>query len=513
LQVDDKGIADSSNGFIFIMPQLRRSLFITFFSTNSATAIQFVVTIILSRLLSPSEVGVFSITAVFIGIASVFRDFGVSNYLQREKDLTPAKVRSAMGLLITTSWILAVFIYFASDYVAAYYHQVGIGSVMRVLSISFGLVPFASFFYALLSRNLEAGKQAIVNIVSTIAYAITCITLAYMNFSYMSLAWANVVNLAVTILIYIPLRPKGVPCTPSFKNWSAPFKFGSGAILSNLINQVYSSIPDLVLGKLGGAHDVGLYSRANGLVGIFQQIAGPTVNYNALPYIASNYHANVPLGPMLSKSTSYLTGFAWPALIMTAVFGADIIKVLYGPTWAEAAPVVAILCIAYGARIGLSLCQPSLTAIGKPYLAAISSGVAALARIGCIAMLDARDVLTFAIAICIADVITTPLPAWLMSKHLGYAIRESVRAHTASFKVAIACLLVVVSLHIILPSDWLSIVRLLIAGTIMGITWLISIILFSHPLRMELPAIFHRILPPALAIRFGRFCEVGKADV
>ena len=73
------------------MIHLRRSLFITFFSTNAMTVVQFGVTLVLARLLTPAEVGIFSITSVVIGLAAVFRDFGVSSYLQRERDLTPQK--------------------------------------------------------------------------------------------------------------------------------------------------------------------------------------------------------------------------------------------------------------------------------------------------------------------------------------------------------------------------------------------------------------------------------------
>src|SRR5471030_3171993 len=192
------------------MIHLRRSLFITFFSTNAMTVVQFGVTLVLARLLTPAEVGIFSITSVVIGLAAVFRDFGVSSYLQRERDLTPQKIASALGLLLTTSWLLAAGIYLASDSVAAYYGQPGIARVMRVLTLSFCLLPFASFFYSLLSRDLNAGKQAIVNAAGTLVYALTCITLAYRGHSYMALAWANVANISATIVVYLLLRPAGL---------------------------------------------------------------------------------------------------------------------------------------------------------------------------------------------------------------------------------------------------------------------------------------------------------------
>ena len=494
------------------MLHLRRSLFITFFSTNSATLLQFGVTVILSRLLTPGEVGIFSITSVIIGIAAVFRDFGVSNYLQQEKSLTPEKIRSALGLIITTSWILAAFVYFASDYVAAYYGQPGVGQVMRVLTISFVLVPFASFFYAILSRDLRADKQAVVNVVSAIVYATTCITLAYQGFSYMALAWANVANISITILLYILMRPRGIQYIPSFHGWKKPLKFGSGSILGNLINQAHSSIPDLMLGKMSGPHNVGLYSRANGLVGLFNQIAGPTIHYSALPYIANNHHQNASLGPLLAKATSFLTGFAWPAFIFTALFPQEIIKILYGESWLDAAPLVTILCIAGAGRISYSLCAPALTAIGRPSLSAISFGVATIARIGLIFLFGANDIWTFAMALCIADIITLPVPAILMSRYLGYSMRMSLSSHIGSLKVAATCLLTLGILKATMPAEWADISKLILAVISLMITWFLSIIYFRHPIKNEFPLLIQRVFPNKLAGHLNNLLNRENTD-
>ena len=91
--------------------QLRRSLLITFLSTNFATAVGFGVVVVLSRLLTPAEVGIFSIAVVFVNITAVFRDFGISNYLRQKKVLSRETMRSALGLLITTGWSLALLLY------------------------------------------------------------------------------------------------------------------------------------------------------------------------------------------------------------------------------------------------------------------------------------------------------------------------------------------------------------------------------------------------------------------
>ena len=90
------------------MASFRRSLALNFASSSGATAIQFLVSLAIARILSPAEIGFYSIAVVLVSIAHVFRDFGVSTYLQREDDLTEDKVRSAIGVAFAVAWAIAL---------------------------------------------------------------------------------------------------------------------------------------------------------------------------------------------------------------------------------------------------------------------------------------------------------------------------------------------------------------------------------------------------------------------
>jgi len=487
--------------------QLRKSLFVTFLSTNFTTVVGFGVIVVLSRLLTPAEVGIFSITVVFVNIAAVFRDFGVSSYLRQEKDLTRETKRSGLGLLITTGWSLALLLYLVSDTLAAFYNQPGIGAVLRVLSISFALVPFASYFHSLLARDLQAGTQAMVNIVGTVVHASTCIGLALHGHSYMSLAWANVANLIFSIAAYLYLRPDHIPLLPSFRGWRRLMRFGSGAMVGDLAMMANVALPDLMLGKLAGPYQVGLYSRANGLVGVLSQIISPTISYNALPYIARNHHANVPLGPMLAKSASYLTVLAWPVYAVIAVFAEEVIRLLYGATWVEAAPLVLVICIHSAVRVGYALTSPALMAVGRPYLSALVSGSSLLVRVVLVLLLGADDLMTFAIAICIADIVTFPVAIVLLARYLGFTLRLAAAAHAQSLVAGGACLALAMLLHLLMPFEWPLFLRLLLVGLAEGLLWTACVIGLRHPVTEELPVLLKNILPAQMARRVTQMIE------
>ncbi|MET0961390.1 MAG: oligosaccharide flippase family protein, partial [Noviherbaspirillum sp.] len=259
---------------------------INFFSSTGATIVQFIVSIMLARMLSPGEIGVFSMTIVLVNIAHIFRDFGVGAYVQRERELTPEKMRAAIGVMFTTSWFIAAALFLSTDAISVWFKEPAMAPVMKVLAIGFLFIPFGSISNALLTREFAAGKQAIVNVVGTTTFAVTCLGLAYLGFGTMSMAWANLANILACAIAYVPLRPKNLPWMPSFRNWRKVIHFGVGTLLSNCLASINNAAADILLGKLGNATLVGLFSRASSTVSIFSYIAGSTVNYGSMSYIS-----------------------------------------------------------------------------------------------------------------------------------------------------------------------------------------------------------------------------------
>ncbi|MGE5386999.1 MAG: lipopolysaccharide biosynthesis protein [Betaproteobacteria bacterium] len=474
------------------MSRLRLSLVITFFSSNGATAVNFVVTIVLARLLSPSEIGIFSITAVITAIAHIFRDFGVGSYLQREKDLTPEKVRAAIGVLLTSSWSIALLLFILSGYAADYYRQPGIQPIMQVLAMGFLFIPFGSVTHALLTREFRAKEQAMVNVAGTTAYATSSIVLALLGFSYMSMAWANLINIIVTSLAYVPFRPKNAPWLPSFRGWRKVVNFGTGAILGNSVGAMNNAMPDMVLGKVSGAHDVGIMSRATSTTNIFTQIAGPTVHYAVLPYLAQKHHDGESLRDPLSQAVSYLTVFAWPAIFVTAVFAQQIVLFLYGEKWLECVPIIRVICLMTALGIPFNFNGAALMAIGRPYLAVMPAAALLLLRIGAIVVLYDGTLVSFAYALVLASLFIYPIQFWLQKRYLDFHIPAFLKAQSKSMGIALACALAAYGIDLALPKMPPGIELAILAAALIPF-WILLIIRLKHPMLNELTLLGQRL--------------------
>lgn len=481
------------------MINLRRQLVINFFAASGATIVQFICSLLLARLLSPREIGVFSITVVFVNIAHIFRDFGVTTYLQSEAVLTPEKIRAAIGVLVTTSWIIAIALFIASDYAALWFNEPGIAPVMRVLSIGFAFIPFGSVTHALLIREFAADKQAIVTAAGTLSYAASCLGLAYLGFGTMSLAWANLVNILVCAIAYIPLRPAGTPWLPSFRHWRDVLHFGMGSLIANTAVAVNNAMPDMLLGKLGGARQVGLFSRANSTVAIFSYIAGSTVNYGALSYVSQAHHRGESLTPLLNKALSVLTGLGWPVLGVTAVLANQLVLTLYGDKWLEAVAAIPALTIAAGVSMMFNYTPAALTALGRPYLAAIPTVITIAARIGFGWALFDGTLVTFSWAVCIATVLAAPAMLWLHTRYLAYSFRAMLPAILPSAIVTVVCIGTSYLLRPFPISNVHPALNLLFAAVPLTAVWYLMLRVTKHPLLEE---VHH--LAAAIRSRFSR---------
>jgi O-antigen/teichoic acid export membrane protein len=473
------------------MVNIRRSLFFAFLSSNSGTALNFLVTIILARLLTPGEIGIYSIAAVLVSISHIFREFGVSSYLKREKELTTAKIRAAFGILLFTSWSLALILFLVSGAAAGYYNKKEIEAVIQVLALGFIFIPFGAIPMALLAREYRAQEAAMADMFGVVAYATSSIALAYHGLGYMTMAWANLINIVTTSLAYTYFRPQHTPWLPSFRGWGKVMHFGTGTVLTNAITAVNNALPDLVLGKLRGPHSVGIMSKAISTTNIFTQIAGHTLNYATLRFLSQKHHANESLAEPIQKGVSYVTVFYWPILIATAIFAEPIIRFLYGVQWLECVPVIRIVCLSTAISTLTIFNGTALTALGRPYLSAVPGTIQLLATAAMITILYTGTLTSFAYALLAATAITFPIHLWLQRRHL--------RIKTLAFLISQKTSLIIsllLSIYLLLLNAAISFLptwaKLL---TLVGVTtplWLYLVHSLQHPIMNELIALAAR---------------------
>ena len=467
------------------MADLRRSLLITFCSSSGTTLLHFIVSLILARLLSPHDIGVFSMTVVFVNIAHMFRDFGVATYIQQERELSIDKMRSAMGVMFVTSWAIALVLYLLSGLLSNWFGEPAMQPVMLVLALGFLVIPFGSITQSLLIRELAADKQAWIHGAGTLSYCICCLLLAWLGFGAISLAWANLANILATVLVCLLLRPLGMPWRPSLRHWRKVVHFGAGSLATNCADAVNNALPDVLLGKLSSASHVGLFSRANSTVSIFSHVAGATMNYGAVVYLSRSHHQGDALAPILMRASRLVTGIGWPAFAVTALVGADLVRALYGLQWMDCVPAVAPLALAAGAAMLFQYLPATLTAQGRPYLSSQPLVAMIVSRVALAACLFDGSLRSFAWAICLATLLIVPLMLWMQWRHVALGPVRFLKGMLPSAMVAMACALACMALQTLMPAALPSWGRLLVLTPTLALVWYGALRLTRHELLDE----------------------------
>ena len=401
------------------MSSVRQKVALQFIVSNLALVANFVLTIVLARLLSPQDIGIFSMSAVLMAVAHVFRDFGVTSFIKREKELTPDILSSALGVLLITSWSVAALMFLSAPYWAHFFHEARVVPVVQVLALGFVFIPFGAIPMAIISREMDVKKSATIGAVATVVYFGASVGLALAGFGPMTMAWANLINIIVTGAMARRALGRSLPWIPGFSQLKGIVHFGLGNLLTALLKAADNALPDILLGRWMTPTAVGLFSRANSTVNMVSTALLPTVNYFALPYMAKVHHANGPVTGEYLRATSLINSLILPALATIAVLAHDIVSLLYGSTWLQAVPAVPWLCLAYAISSLFTLSAPVLTGVGKPYAAIGPNALLVVAKVACAVWLMNGTLGTFALAMALGQLLSVPYYLWIHERHLN----------------------------------------------------------------------------------------------
>ena len=465
---------------------IRQKVALQFIVSNLALVANFMLTIVLARLLSPQDIGIFSMGAVLIAVAHVFRDFGVTAFIRREKELTPESLRNALGVLLVTSWSMAAAMYLSAPYWADFFREARVMSVVQVLAMGFVFIPFGSIPMAIISREMAVEKSACITAVSTVVYFGVSVGLALAGFGPMTMAWANLINIIVTGAMARWALGRPLPWLPGFRQLKGIVHFGLGNLLTALLKAADNALPDILLGRWMTPSAVGLFSRANSTVNMVSTALLPTVNYFALPYMAKLHHANGPVAGEYLRATSLINTLILPALAAIAVLAHDIVSLLYGSAWLQAVPAIPWLCLAYAVNSLFTLSAPALTGVGKPYAAIGPTALLVAAKVACAVWLMDGTLSTFALAMALGQLLSLPYNLWIHQRYLNLGWVAWAQSTLPLLAQALLVGGVCLSIREALPAGLAPWAAILVTGVGALLAFLAGCLLFSLPMADEL---------------------------
>ncbi len=476
------------------MSGTRRALFLSFAQRYVGLMIYLVSTMILARLLTPEEIGIFSLCAAFTAIAGTLRDFGVSEYIIQERELTRDRLKAAYGLAIVTSWSIAAVVFLSRWPLAEYYDEPGLRAVLAILTLNFLLLPLAFPAYAVLTREMKFAAIFVIQTAAALTQAVTAIALAWQGFSYLSLAWAGVAANVVQILGTGYFRPREAWLLPGFREWRRVWDYGSRVSGATLLQEVSRNAYEFIIAKQLGFASLGLYNRAVGLMSQFHQNITSAIIRVAHPSFAAANRAGRDIVPEYTRALAYFTGVAWPFFAFAAVMSREIIEVLFGHQWLEAAPLARILAVSSMIYSTWAFAPTLLGALGEAqrklrvqlFLTPLTIGIVLLASL--------HSLTAVAYGAALGSAMAFVLYGEQLKQVIGLKGTRALRACGVSAKVALLCLGISVAAHALIAAEAANpLLQLFWVGTWTAIAWIVGILIFGHPLQAELSTAWSNI--------------------
>lgn len=312
---------------------------------GTKVAIQFVISVVLARLLTPEDFGLVGMIAVFTGFAMLFNDLGFGAALVQKEELEERHRSSLFWLNCVAGLLLSGLVFASAPLLASFYEEPRLVPLTQLISANFFLGSLNVVQGALLKRNLEFRRLAYVEVVSVVAAGAVAIGLALTGFGVWALVWQMLVATAVAVAMMWVVS-SWLPAA-RFELDAARELFGFSANLLGFrsFNYWVRSADDLLVGRIVGSHGLGVYTRAyESMLMPLRQVS------NVVGRVMFPSLSRIQRDPERVRR-AYLRAIAMIALVtfpmMTGLFvvADSFVLGLLGPKWVEVIPILRVLCL------------------------------------------------------------------------------------------------------------------------------------------------------------------------
>lgn len=463
---------------------MRRNIVISFAQKHLQLLINIGSVMILSRLISPEETGIFSIGVAIAAITHAVRDFGVGNFLIKETDMSTAKIQTAFTVSFLIAAGLAAVLLAVSIPVGNFYKQPEVTTIIIITTVGLLISPFSTVSLALMLREQRFVDMLKVSMIGAVFNAAVAIAFAWMGYGAKALALGALSSsVAIVVLANILLRYEAI-YRFSLHHWREISRFGAHMTVFGVAEQLGQRASDLVVGKLLGFSSVGLLSRSGSLITMMQDSVVSSAMPVVLTSMAADNRRTGDVVPLMLTSIQYFTVITWPFFVVLSLFSTDVVMVLFGERWIEAAPYMSIL--SYGACFAVlsSLVGTVCNATGRVDLLSRYGLMAQANRViliaaGCL-LGGLKTVVMFLV---LAEVLQCVLAYYIVRRAVAVRFLDIVRC---CWKAVAVGLIVGAAMLPLTHLQGAPVWRLLCVGVVATVCWVASAFALRHPIAAQL---------------------------
>jgi len=324
--------------------------------------LQLVVSIVVARILAPSDYGLVGMAAVFTNFTILFRNIGLGQALIQRDKIDDIYISTAFWATFAISFLVFGIAYLCAPLVGVFYEEPVIADIVRVSALGFILSAVSSTQTSLMTRSMAFKKLATSNFIASVGSSLTALGFAISGMG----VWSLVIGGLVFNIFLIPLLYIHTKWSPMFKFSLSCFRdlfsFGGNILGFSILNYFNRNLDNFLVGKFLGVTALGYYELAYQFmlrpISQVSQVIGKPL-FPALSFIQNDKKQSADI---YRSVVIYISLITFPMMLGLAVIAPEFIVVVLGEKWALAIPVLQILCFA-------GLAQSIGTTVGNIYLA------------------------------------------------------------------------------------------------------------------------------------------------
>jgi teichuronic acid exporter len=458
------------------------SLFWKLMERGGTQGIQFIVQIILARLLLPEDYGIIALVVIFTSIAGVFVQSGLNTALIQKKDADEADFSSVFYLSLFIACLIYVVLFFAAPFIAAFYKIPEITPVFRVLSITLFFGAFNSIQNAVIARKMQFKKLFFSSTGAILISGTVGIYMAYTGYGVWALVGQQISNqLFVTLILWFTVkwRPQ---LLFSLERVKSLFSFGWKLLLSALIDTVYKDLRSLIIGKMYNPAMLGFYNRGQQFPSLIVSNINGSIQSVMLPVLASQQNNRPRVKDMMRRAIVTSSFIIFPMMVGLAVTAEPLVKFLLTDKWLPCVPFLQIFCASYALMPIHTANLQAINALGRSDIFLKLEIIKIIVGLSVLGITVFYGVYAIALGAVLSGIISTFINAYPNKKLLGYSYKDQCNDIMPSLLLSLVMGVVVYNFKLLGLSALITLIIQVCGGVILyvGLAWIFKLECFRY---------------------------------
>ncbi len=451
-----------------------------------AQLIAFIVSIILARILDPTDYGTVTLITVFIAVFQVFVESGLGNALIQKKDADDLDFSTVFYTNIVFCICLYVLLFFSAPGIASFYKNLSLTAYIRVLGLTVLISGLKNVQQAYVSRNMLFRKFFFSTLLGTIIAGVSGIMMALNGLGIWALVAQQVINLSIdTLVLWITVKWRPIRSFSFERLWTL-FSYGWKLLISGLLDTGYNSLRQLIIGKKYTSDDLAFYDRGEKYPHLIINNVNVSIDSVLLPAMSRVQGDPERVKSMTRRSIQVSTYIMAPLMMGMVFISEPLVRFMITDKWIPCVPFLRIFCITYMFYPIHTANLNAIKALGRSDVFLVLEIIKK--SLGLIAILITMNISVEAMAnsLLVMCVINLIINSWPNRKFLKYGYWEQLKDIIPTIFLA---LIMGVSVWVIsftgLPDFLILILQIFAGGTIyIGISKLLKIESYSYVISM-----------------------------